>query len=211
MWKQTKSFNKALGGSRHLWCLRNTRLGFGIGPKYANATQAWNNTQKHQDRNIPLGIDVPLFYSYTVAKVNLGHINVRLANGTVWSDGAIYRSLEAYEAASSPKYLGWGESINGVRVINYVASPTPAPSTMPAPGSRIKLSNGTRRTTFRAGTQTQAGILKVTDETFIYTVRDYDPKYPNRILINSRSAGGDGVALALFYTNGARIEGWQVK
>jgi len=210
MWKQTKSFNKALGGSRAGWCLRNTRLGFGIAPWYANATQAWNNTEKHQTRDIPLGIDVPLFYSYTVLGVNLGHINVRLANGTVWSDGTIYNSLWAYESTHRPKYLGWGESINGVRVISYVGLLISAPK-MPAIGSKIKLANGTRRTTFRAGTQTQAGVLKVTDETFIYTIRAYDPRYPNRILINSRSAGGDGVALALFYTNGNKIDGWQVK
>ena len=208
MWKQTKSFNKALGGSRSGWCLRNTRLGYGIGPKYAHATASWHGTQKHQNRNVPLGIDVPLFYSYYVGGVNLGHINVRLANGTVWSDGTIYNSLWAYESTHRPKYLGWGESINGVRVINYVASPTPAPSKMPKIGSKIRLDAGTRRTTFRAGTQTQAGILKVTDNTFVYTVRAYDPRYPNRILINSRSAGGNGVALALFYFSGKSIEGW---
>jgi len=88
----------------------------------------------------------------------------------------------------------------------YVA---PAPSKMPPVGSKIKLANGTTRHTFKAGTQTIVGTIRVTDNSFIYNVLGYDSKYPNRIIINSKSAGGNGVALALYYTSGAKIDGWQ--
>lgn len=87
----------------------------------------------------------------------------------------------------------------------------PPKTQMPSVGQVIHLDNPQVRTTFKAGTTTQAGVLRVTDNSFNYTVRGYDPKYPNRILINSSSAGGNGVALALYYTNGNKIGGWSVK
>lgn len=86
--------------------------------------------------------------------------------------------------------------------------PKPAPSGMPRIGSSIRLTKGINRTTFRAGTTTQVGTIRPKDNTYVYLVRGYDSKYPNRILINSASAGGNGVALALYYTDGKRIDGW---
>ena len=86
--------------------------------------------------------------------------------------------------------------------------PKPAPN-MPAIGSRIQLIPRDVRTTYRAGTATVAGKINVTDDSFIYTVRGYDAKYPGRIIINSASAGGNGVGLALYYVNGNIIPGWK--
>lgn len=83
-------------------------------------------------------------------------------------------------------------------------------SKMPNVGQRINITKGTTRTTFRAGTTTVAGYIRATDTSFNYVVRGYDPRYPNRVLINSASAGGNGVALALYYNTGAKIEGWTV-
>jgi murein DD-endopeptidase MepM/ murein hydrolase activator NlpD len=113
-------------------------------------------------------------------------------------------------------HLHWVMFRGGKRVdpLNYVSVPTgpdPIPAKMPAVGATINITKGTTRGTFRAGTTTVAGTIKATDNTFNYLVRGYDPKYPNRILINSASAGGNGVALALYYTNGTRIEGWTIK
>lgn len=117
-YKQVRAFNQSRAGSKPLYCLQNTRLGFTIQPKYGNATQAWNNTEQHKNRNIPKGVDVPLYYSFTTSNGNEGHINVQLANGKLWSDGKIYANLKAYESPSGrPKYLGWGESVNDERVI----------------------------------------------------------------------------------------------
>ena len=142
-----------------------------------------------------------------------GHIGVADS-----SAGWIYAGILEQNGAT-----GNGSSVGGdaIRVRNIpkwrvvgvlrpkVARPA---SKMPAIGSVIRLTKGISRTTFRAGTTTAVGIIRPTDNTsFVYTVRAYDPRYPNRILINSKSAGGDGVALALFYTNGTKIDGWQVK
>lgn len=80
---------------------------------------------------------------------------------------------------------------------------------MPPRDTWIQLLPKDQRTTFRAGTTTKAGTINVTDNTFLYLVRGYDPKYPYRIIINSASAGGAGVALALYYTDGRLIPGWR--
>lgn len=207
-YKQVKAFNQAKGGRKDGFCLQNVRLGYGIGSKYDNATQAWNNTQQHKDRNVPAGVDVPLFYYYKTKNGNEGHINVRLANGKVWSDGEIFGSIGEYEAKRAPDFIGWGESINGVRVVEHVPDPPKPQSTskMPAVNSEIKLDRGQVRTTFKAGTDTKAGEIHVKDDTYVYTVRAVR-NY--RIVINSASGGGDGVELALYYKDGKLIPGWK--
>lgn len=210
MWKQTRAFNQANGGTQKGYCLRNVRLGYGIAAKYATATLAWQHTQQHRDRNVPAGIAVPLYYYYWVNGSNQGHINVRLPNGTVWSDGEIFASITDYENKKAPAFLGWGESVNDVRVVEWVNDPVPPSGKMPPVGSKIQLSPGTTRTTFQAGTTNIAGVIRVTDSSFVYTVRGYDPKFQYRVLINSKTGGGDGVALALYYVSGAIIPGWKV-
>jgi len=117
---QVIPFNPALGGTTPNLCLANVCLGYGIPNKYGSAWEAAEHTQQHTDP-VPAGLDVPLYYSYTATidgvTANYGHINVRLANGTVWSDGNIYASIDAYLANHTPKYVGWGESINDVKII----------------------------------------------------------------------------------------------
>ncbi len=85
----------------------------------------------------------------------------------------------------------------------------PTPSKMPPVGSKIQLIPRIDRTCFRAGTTTVSGVIRVTDNTFIYTVRGYDPVFGYRVIINSKAGGGDGVALALYLTNGNIIGGWK--
>lgn len=118
--KQLIPFNQSIAGNIHNFCLDNVRRGYGIDNNYASAWEAWEHTQQHTDP-IPEGLDVPLFYSYTAnidgVTANYGHINVRLADGTVWSDGTIYPNLDAYLTNHWPKYVGWGESVNDFKII----------------------------------------------------------------------------------------------
>ena len=96
------------------------------------------------------------------------------------------------------------------RVVGLLRPRAAKPSIkMPPVGSKIQLIPKDTRNTYKAGTTKKAGTIRVTDNTFIYTVRGYDPVYGSRILINSASAGGNGVALALYYTNGQIIPGWR--
>lgn len=118
-WKQVKPFNPSKGGTKSGYCLQNVRLGFGVAPLYDDAWTAWNNTEQHPNRITPENVDVPLYYDYTDSDGNrYGHINVRLADGRVWNDGRLHPSLPAFEKTwANVKYVGWGESVNGVRVI----------------------------------------------------------------------------------------------
>lgn len=203
MWRQTRDFDPAKAGQTKGWCLQNVRLGYGIPPKYTNAIGAWNNTQQHKNKSIPLGVEVPLYYTYRTD----GHINVRLSDGRIWNDGEYYAHLDHYLSThSSVGYLGWGESVNNVRVIEELPDPV---LNMPPIGSTIQLLPIDTRSTFKAGTTIKAGTLNVTNNTFYYVVRGYDPKYPNRVLINSSTAGGNSVALALYFTNGAIVPKWR--
>lgn len=119
---QAIPFDTSKGGHIPNLCLDNVRRGYGISNKYGSAWEAWQHTEQHPGRTIPDGLDVPLYYSYTATidgvTQNYGHINVRLSNGTVWSDGNIYASINAYTANHAPKFVGWGESVNDFKVIN---------------------------------------------------------------------------------------------
>ena len=114
-------FDTSKAGKVPNYCLDNTRRGYGIQNKYGSAWIAWLHTEQHHDRNIPEGLDIPLYYSYTTTidgvTENYGHINVRLKDGRVWSDGNIYPSLDAYLSTHAPRYVGWGESINDYKII----------------------------------------------------------------------------------------------
>lgn len=198
-WQQLIPFDKNKAGKVPYWCLRNTRKGFGIAAKHPTAIEAWKHTEQHTDA-IPVAKDVPLFYSF----LKKGHVNVRRKDGTVWSDGKLYWSLDQFLAKNKRcKYLGWGESINGVRVLKYVKPKKPVIA-MPSIDSLIELTPTITRTTFRGSKS--VGKIKVT-KPLRYWVRGHKK---NRVVINSKSGGGKGVELALYYTNGKRIRKWKV-
>lgn len=118
---QVIAFITANGGATPGLCLANVCKGYGIPNKYGSAWEAWGHTQQHADRDIPSGVAVPIFYSYTTTidgvTANYGHINVQLPNGTVWSDGNIYASIDDYMSKKFPRFVGWGESVNDFKVI----------------------------------------------------------------------------------------------
>jgi hypothetical protein len=199
MYVQTRAFNQNRGGSARGWCLRNVRLGYEIGPKYASAWEAWLNTKQFTTA-IPKGVAVPIFFWWG----KYGHIGVQLPDGRFWTDGAVWSSLTRYRLTHPTiVYRGWSTHLNGVQVIKNAPK-----AKMPPIGATINITKGTRRGTFRPGTTTVVGTIVAKDTSYNYLVRGYDYQFPNRILINSASAGGNGVALALFFTNGTRIEGW---
>ena len=119
-WQQVKPFDQSKAGKIKNFCLANVTKGYGVPNKYSSAWEAWQNTEQHED-GAPLGVDVPVYFSYTATidgiNKNWGHIGVQLKNGKFWSDGTVYPSIGIYTAGHSPKYVGWGESVNGVKVI----------------------------------------------------------------------------------------------
>lgn len=210
-YKQTRPFEQSLGGKIAGSCLANTRKGFRIASKYPNAWVAWLNTEQHTG-SPPVGLDAPVFFWY-INESN-GHIGVRLANGKFWSDGDTYASIAAYEAVKKPRYRGWGESVNGVQVIQSV--PDSIDYRMPKVGEVVRMVPNQQdvmvRTTYKEGTTVVAGQIRVParDTSWVYTVLDIDKSYPNRIIVNSASGGGKRVSVALYYLDGGRIDNWEI-
>lgn len=114
-WKQVKPFDLSKMGHIKDMCLHNVRVGYGIGPKYANAKLAMNENKKkntlHALSTIPKNVTVPVFTAQGV----WGHVEVCL-NGVYYSDGK--------KVGKPNSTFQWGEFLNGVRV---VSEENPAP------------------------------------------------------------------------------------
>lgn len=212
MWKVVKSLVSGVVGVRYD-CLIYVRERFGIASKYLTAWAAWLAVPmqyKHTDQNFP-SVPVAVFFSGANGD---GHVELRIPG--VGFEGSPYDTATGHvdlatiaevEQHYNVTFAGWSEWVDGVLVAEQVADP-PAPSTkMPPVGSSVELVGVQTRTTYRAGTTTVAGTIHANNN--VYTVRGYDSKYSGRILINSASAGGNDVALALYYTNGTNIGGWK--
>jgi len=138
-----------------------------------------------------------------------GHIGIADANA-----GWLYvKTLEQNGSSGNGSGVGGNairvRSIRKTRIIGVLRPRTAKPSlAMPAVGSRIKLHPQDIRTTWKVGKTSKAGTIRVTSNEFTYIVRGYDPIYAGRIIINSKSGGGNGVALSLYYFNGIKIPKW---
>lgn len=117
-YKQVKPFDINKMGKRTGYCLQNVREGFGISKKYADAKADMLANKAagtlHDISTLPTNVAVPVyldtasFYEHIIAS----------DRGTLYSDGKRLTSLKGF------KVFGWGESINGVRVVEYVPEPT---------------------------------------------------------------------------------------
>lgn len=140
-----------------------------------------------------------------------GNVQTRLLHNSVLQvkSGQIVKegqnvALSGNTGFTTGPHVHWYLSINGkyVNPLLYVTPPSaPTTGTMPAIGSTVKFT--IPRTAFKSGTTTTVGTLQPDNR----IVRGYDPVYSNRILVNSASVG-NGVAVALYYQSGAKIEGW---
>jgi hypothetical protein len=167
MWKQTRGWNSNKGGKQAGMCLRNVRMGYDIASKYDDAWTAWTRTQQHKNRNYPAGVYAPIFFSYTATidgvRKNYGHIGVRYPDGRFWSDGSVYASVEEYERLRAPVFVGWGESVNDVRVIEEVK------------GDDMTLSTEAVKTIYRRLLNREGdpgGIKNFTGKTLDFTLKD---------------------------------------
>lgn len=114
-YKQVKSFNIANMGKKSGWCLQNCRLGFGISTgKYASAKADMEAQRKagtlHPINTLPTNVAVPVYLD-TSSKYE--HIVVS-DKGTIYSDGKCVSNLYSL---GTP--FGWGESCDGVRVVEF--------------------------------------------------------------------------------------------
>jgi hypothetical protein len=223
-YRQLKVPNLSISGVSNL-CLVYVRSVFGIAAKYAYAWLAWQNTTaKHQNRDLP-DVCVALWFSYTATidgiRRNWGHVAVWVPGKGIYSTTRtgvkLFAGIADVERHIGCSYVGWSEDINGVSVAERMPEdqePGHSPFEMPPIGSLFQLLPNKNsvmvRTTYKPGTPNKAGEIRVPagDLSYTYTARDYDTKYPGRVIIQSASGGGR-VGIALFYLSGARVDNWR--
>lgn len=121
MWKQVRNFNLSKMGTKPGYCLQNVRLAFDIPPKYVDAKEAMEANRNagtlHDISTLPDSLAVPVFVD--TPSVN-EHIEVSDSK-TFYSDG------KKLDNPMSQKFFGWGETLNGVRIVEWIDDPVPVP------------------------------------------------------------------------------------
>jgi len=120
-----------------LWCLAVTQKVFGVAPfaEFAQIAWSWNNT-KHQDRNLPDGCFVPIWW--TGGYKNYGHVAIAKRTGNriqIWSspytrkpffdyfEGELNVTIDTISRIYSVSYAGWTETMNATRIVEWVNPP----------------------------------------------------------------------------------------
>lgn len=125
-----------------LWCLAVTQKVFGVAPFAESAQIAWNwNNTKHQDRNLPDGCFVPIWW--TGGYKNYGHVAVAKRTGNriqIWSspytrkpffdyfEGELNATIDNISRIYGVSYAGWTETMNTTRVVEWVNPPQLKPN-----------------------------------------------------------------------------------
>lgn len=128
-WKQLVPFDLSKMGTAPGWCLANVRAAFGVPPKYADAKAAMlankNAGTLHDISTLPDNVAVPVFVDTTSV-----YEHVEVADcGVFYSDGARLKNPYAQ------KFFGWGETLNDVRIVEFVEDPKPEPT--PEPDNKV--------------------------------------------------------------------------
>ena len=119
-----------------LWCLAVAQKTFNVAPftESAQIAWSWNNT-KHQDRNLPDGCFVPIWW--TGGYKNYGHVAIAKRTGNriqIWSspytrkpffdyfEGELNTTIDTVSRIYSVTYAGWTETMNTTRIVEWVNS-----------------------------------------------------------------------------------------
>lgn len=125
-----------------LWCLAVAQKTFNVAPFAASAQIAWSwNNTKHQDRNLPDGCFVPIWW--TGGYKNYGHVAIAKRTGNriqIWSspytrkpffdyfEGELNTTIDTVSRIYSVAYAGWTETMNTTRVVEWVNPPQLKPN-----------------------------------------------------------------------------------
>lgn len=120
-WKQVVNCDINKMGTRPNYCLQNVRIAYDIPPKYADAKSAMIASKQqgtfHEGLDIPTDVAIPIFAE---TGSPYGHVMIDYY-GDVYSDGKHLTSLKGMTI------LGWSETLNDVRIVEWVNEPAPAP------------------------------------------------------------------------------------
>ena len=120
-----------------LWCLAVVQKTFNVASFAESAQIAWNwNNTKHQDRNLPDGCFVPIWW--TGGYKNYGHVAIAKRTGNriqIWTspythkpyfdyfEGELNTTIDTISRIYSVAYAGWTETMNTTRVVEWVNPP----------------------------------------------------------------------------------------
>nr|DAS63750.1 MAG TPA: CW7 repeat protein [Caudoviricetes sp.] len=120
-----------------LWCLAVAQKTFNVAPFVESAQIAWSwNNTKHQDRNLPDGCFVPIWW--TGGYKNYGHVAIAKRTGNriqIWSspytrkpffdyfEGELNATIDTVSRIYSVAYAGWTETMNTTRIVEWVNPP----------------------------------------------------------------------------------------
>ena len=120
-----------------LWCLAVAQRTFNVAPFAVSAQIAWNwNNTKHQDRNLPDGCFVPIWW--TGGYKNYGHVAIAKRTGNriqIWSspytrkpffdyfEGELNVTIDTISRIYGVSYAGWTETMNTTRIVEWVNPP----------------------------------------------------------------------------------------
>lgn len=128
---QVLGFDPQKMGTRKGWCEMNCRLGYGIQTGTYPSAKADMEAQRaerilHEGETPPTNISVPVFFDTSSV-----YEHVMVCDRGIWySDGKRLSSIAGW------KIIGWGEKMDGVRVVDFSPDPEPQPTTgfLPARG-----------------------------------------------------------------------------
>lgn len=125
---QLKSPNLNIVGAEGL-CLVYVREVFGVAAKYPTAEAGWDNADyKHIGETPPPDVAAPVWFNWESS----GHVAVSVPGKGIYSTTAqgdkVFGNVQECAEYVGATYLGWSEDVNGVRVCEPSAAPTPAPS-----------------------------------------------------------------------------------
>ena len=116
-WVQVLQFDYTKMGTKKGWCEQNAREGFGIPNGTFPSAKADMESQRKNgtlhNELPPSGVAVPVFVDSTS---KYEHVEV-FDHGVYWSDGK--------QVKAPAKTFGWGELMDGVRVVKWVDDPKP--------------------------------------------------------------------------------------
>ena len=121
-----------------MWCLAVAQKTFNVAPFVESAQIAWSwNDTKHQDRNLPDGCFIPIWW--TGGYKNYGHVAIAKRTGNriqIWSspytrkpffdyfEGELNTTIDTVSRIYSVAYAGWTETMNTTRVVEWVQDKT---------------------------------------------------------------------------------------
>lgn len=128
-------------------CLRFSQTFFGAPVRYPDAWTAWENQEHRHPASEPLP-DVPVLlwfshygtYGDPAYYKNWGHVAPYVPGDAIYSSPATwnagwsqsrFETITDLEWALNCKYVGWSESINGLRVAAQVDTPAIPPAILP--------------------------------------------------------------------------------